>query len=208
MSVVSSVVSDVASHATKALGSNIPTNFIKSSLKTSVSAASPVIKDAAIRIAKNNADEGLESIVKAASGTPKGLPGGQARLPGGSRGYKSSGPYDGRDFIDVEYRTSPRAKATRTAENVSTRGASKEWGSATPSSGSSGKSPSIGNRLDDALSKTKKYYTGGTAEENMKRRLVTAGAAGVAAGAVRAATGGTMTENGRGERDIAGIPFI
>ena len=54
----------------------------------------------------------------------------------------------------------------------------------------------------------KNYYFDGTLGERALRIGATAGAVGAAAVGTRYATGGTATTNNRGQRDIAGIPFI
>lgn len=54
----------------------------------------------------------------------------------------------------------------------------------------------------------KDYYTTGTAGRKATRIGATVGAYGVAAVGTRYMTGGTATTNNRGERDIAGIPFL
>ena len=54
----------------------------------------------------------------------------------------------------------------------------------------------------------KDYYTNGTAAERGARTGVTAGAYVGGALGTRMLAGGTATRNSKGERDVAGIPFI
>ena len=54
----------------------------------------------------------------------------------------------------------------------------------------------------------KDYYTTGTLGRKATRIGATVGAYGVAAVGTRYMTGGSATTNNRGQRDIAGIPFV
>ena len=57
-------------------------------------------------------------------------------------------------------------------------------------------------------SAVKDYYTGGTIKENLIRGAVTYGALNVVGTAGRLATGGTLTRDRNGNKDIAGVPFF
>ncbi len=60
----------------------------------------------------------------------------------------------------------------------------------------------------ELLGHAKDYYFSGDLGTNAARWGATAGAYGAAAVGTRYMTGGTATTNNRGQRDIAGIPFI
>lgn len=62
----------------------------------------------------------------------------------------------------------------------------------------------IGKLGDD----TKDYFTGGDFTQNAVRMGAAAGVLGTAAVGTRYMSGGSVTHNNQGRRDIAGIPFI
>ena len=66
----------------------------------------------------------------------------------------------------------------------------------------------LGSHWDFGKAMIKDYYTNGTAAERGARIGVTAGAYIGGALGMRMLAGGTATRNSKGERDVAGIPFI